>query len=150
MYRSHSYTWVFFSFCLTVHQNTAETPHEEERCLWEALNLQTLLLVCACRSPVLLWTRSSSSALPVDLPHQWSSRRVPWRTAGSNRLSGKLSYYTSDLLYNIFVLQQKKEHRQHVYHQVHEEMHRSWAGRETSFKYSSFFYVVTFQLCVAQ
>lgn len=112
------------------HQNTAEAPHQEQCCLWEAFYLQTLLLVCAHRRPVPFWPGGSSCALPVDLPHHRSSRRDPWRTPGSHRLSGKLSYYTSDL-HHIFILQQKEEHRQHVNHQIHEEMYWPWAGRKT-------------------
>lgn len=113
-------------------QNTGEAPHEGQCRLWEALNLSTLLLVCAHGGPVPFWPGGSSCALPVDLPHCWSSRRVPGRSPGSHRLSGKLPHYTSDLLHHVFILQQKEKHRQHVNYQIHEAMYRPWEGRETS------------------
>lgn len=122
---------ITFFFPSLLHQNTGETPHQEQCCLWEALNLQTLLLVCAHRGPDPLWAGGSSCALPLDLPHLRSSRRLPRRTPGSHRLSGKLSHYATDLLHHVFILQQEEEHGQHVNHQVHEEMYWPRAGRET-------------------
>lgn len=114
---------------LYCNQNTGEAPNKGKCHLWEACDLQTLLLVRAHRGPVPFWPGSSSCALPVDLLNHWSSWRVPWGTPRSHRLSGKLPHYTSDLLHHVFILQQKEKHRQHVNHQVHEEMSWSWEGR---------------------
>lgn len=94
---------IFFP-SLPLHQNTAEATHQEQCRLWEALHLQTLLLVCAHRSPVPFWPGGSPSAVPVDLPHRRSARRHSRRTAGRHRLSGKLSHYSSVLLHHAFIL----------------------------------------------